>query len=34
MNDPSADQAKSLRKLGSLRTLWPFVRRRRGLLVA
>ncbi|MET0550504.1 MAG: ABC transporter transmembrane domain-containing protein [Xanthomonas sp.] len=34
MNTPSADQAKSLRRLGSLRTLWPFVRRRRGLLVA
>ncbi|WP_254461241.1 ABC transporter transmembrane domain-containing protein [Xanthomonas sacchari] len=34
MNTPSADQAKSLRRLGSLRTLWPFVRRRRGLLIA
>jgi ATP-binding cassette subfamily B protein len=34
MNDPSADQAKSLRKLGSLRTLWPFVQRQRGLFGA
>ncbi|XQA79883.1 ABC transporter transmembrane domain-containing protein [Xanthomonas sacchari] len=34
MNTTSADQAKSLRRLGSLRTLWPFVRRRRGLLIA
>jgi ATP-binding cassette subfamily B protein len=34
MNDPSADQAKSLRKLGSLRTLWPFVQRQRGLFCA
>ena len=34
MNDHSADQAKSLRKLGSLRTLWPFVQRQRGLFGA
>ncbi|UKE71650.1 ABC transporter transmembrane domain-containing protein [Xanthomonas graminis] len=34
MNDPSADQAKSLRKLGSLRPLWPFVQRQRGLFGA
>ncbi|WP_045727611.1 ABC transporter transmembrane domain-containing protein [Xanthomonas sp. GPE 39] len=34
MNIPSTDRAKSLRKLGNLRALWPFVQHRRGLLVA
>ncbi|MBN6148766.1 ATP-binding cassette domain-containing protein [Xanthomonas sp. AmX2] len=34
MNDRPADSAKSLRKLGSLRTLWPFVQRQRGLFGA
>lgn len=34
MTEPTAASEKSLRKLGSLGTLWPFVRRHRGLFAA
>ncbi|WMJ68844.1 ABC transporter transmembrane domain-containing protein [Stenotrophomonas sp. 24(2023)] len=34
MTDKDASPAPPLRRLGSLRTLWPFVRRHRGLFVA
>ncbi|MCW4455407.1 ABC transporter transmembrane domain-containing protein [Flavobacterium sp. MXW15] len=34
MNEPAPAREKSLRKLGSLGTLWPFIRRHYGLFVA
>ncbi|MBB6337360.1 ATP-binding cassette subfamily B protein [Xanthomonas arboricola] len=34
MNQPAAARPNPLRKLGSLRTLWPFVQRQRGLFAA
>lgn len=34
MTEPAAARSNPLRKLGSLRTLWPFVRRQRGLFAA
>ncbi|MBD9368081.1 ABC transporter transmembrane domain-containing protein [Xanthomonas sp. XNM01] len=34
MTDSSPDRRGRMRKLGSLNTLWPFVRRHRGLFVA
>ena len=34
MTEPTAASEKSLRKLGSLGTLWPFVRRHSGLFTA
>ncbi|WP_254214370.1 ABC transporter transmembrane domain-containing protein, partial [Xanthomonas fragariae] len=34
MNQPAAASHNPLRKLGSLRTLWPFVQRQRGLFAA
>ncbi|TKA14850.1 ABC transporter transmembrane domain-containing protein [Xanthomonas euvesicatoria] len=34
MTEPAAARPNPLRKLGSLRTLWPFVQRQRGLFAA
>ncbi|WP_040151650.1 ABC transporter transmembrane domain-containing protein, partial [Xanthomonas citri] len=34
MTQPAAARPSPLRKLGSLRTLWPFIQRQRGLFVA